>query len=191
MSAARSLIGLAVLAVGLSACEQEEQSAQLAPVEQPAEEAELAVTEGGPTDTVREFFSMLRQAQTAEAAAYISRDLLVVSESEMLDSLDLWADEVAIGNNEYSIVDSYRENGYAMVIARFHAPETPESEVVLRPVVLVEEQGAWKVVWDLLGKEPDQVAVGGEFAEEVAPLYRWYEEREQALNEAAAGVDAS
>lgn len=134
----------------------------------------------GPKESLEQFFNALRGGQPAEAAAWVARRPLEVSEAQLLESLKQWGGEVSAAQQEFVILDSQQTGDFALVRTWFRNPDAPEADqAMVRPVVLFREEGRWKVVWELIGKQPDQVAsFNPSAAQRLQPLYSWYEERQ-------------
>lgn len=133
----------------------------------------------GPEQRLRQFFEAVQSGQPQQAAALVSQTPREVSQAELVESLRQWAGE-PVAQQGFEVIDSRQAGDFALVRARFMSPDNTQTQPLLRPVVLFREQGEWKVVWDLIGMLPEQVAqVDPQVAEQLDPLYRWYAQQQR------------
>lgn len=151
-----------------------------------------ARAEVGPTQRLAEFFQALSDNNPQAAAALVATKPLDVPPQELAESLKQWSGQIA-QQQDFEILDSRQAGDFALVRARMVAPGDSSGQAQVRPVVMFQEEGEWKVVWELIGMEPDRVAdVDAGTAQRLEPLYDWYRQTEvygseQRPGEAAQG----
>lgn len=130
-----------------------------------------------PVKAASRFFSALDAGDVGAAAAEVAQRPLEMSEGELVQDIAQWAKTHgnSAGQGAFVALDSHSIGDFAIVSVEFPAPGQGFSPEV-RPVVLFNEGGQWKIVWDLLGKQPEQVAAGTR--ERLEPLYDWYEDQQ-------------
>ena len=189
---------LAALALGLVACGEEapeveeraEGGVEFTDPQQIHSEGTLTPerAEVPPEQRAQEFFQALQQGQIEQAATLVARNPLDVGEQELLESLRQWTGETAGEQQEFEIIDSHETGDFALVRARFMPANGTGQEEAVRPVVMFLEEGEWKVVWELLGLEPERVAeVDPASAQRLEPLYDWYDKQQLYDTQQAGG----
>lgn len=129
----------------------------------------------GPEQRTREFFDAVRSGQPEQAAAMISQQSRQVSGASLEQSLQQWATGPAGAEQDFEVIDSLQQGDFALVRVRFPASSGDPTQPDVRPVVLFRDGGEWKVVWDLIGMLPRNVAqTDPQTADRLEPLYSWY-----------------
>lgn len=178
-------------ALALAACGDDE--AQVEPLEQAAGGAEYASpdqlhrepagqpeqrAEVGPEQRAQAFFQALQSGQPEQAAELVARTPLAVSEEALIESLREWSSESS-SQQPIEVLAAHQEGDFAILRARFLPAGASGDNDTVRPVVMFQEDGEWKVVWDLLGLEPEQVAAfDPASAQRLEPLYDWYSKQQ-------------
>lgn len=193
---ARRLI-LCAAAIGLLiACSDEQQSSN---------SQELALTEqqqvhqgdpttttptpaAGPEERLGQFFEVLNSDQPEQAVALVAQTPLQESEAELRQSLQQWA-QASGAEQEIKIIDSQQAGDFALVRAQLAAPGADSAAAATRPVILYKEEGEWRVVWSLLGLEPERAAeINPQIADRLEPLYDWYSQQQRTEVSESAGA---
>jgi hypothetical protein len=189
---------------GLGACGEEppqaDQTAERTGAEEPAftEREQLhrapasTVTErdeASPEQRLTQFFDALKANEPQQAAALVARQPLNVSEQELIESLKQWSGEIARQQQEFEILDSQQAGDFAIVRAQFLPMGGVSESQAVRPAVLFQEEGEWRVVWEVLGMEPDRVEdAAPALAQRLEPLYSWFSEQQRYGGTQQAGA---
>ena len=179
------VLGLLALSVAVVACEGDQQEAAGGGEPQWTSQSQVYRSspsttpprEGvgiSPEVTVREFFKALGENQPQQAAQLVAKRPLEGGEEQLATSLSQWAADVSRSGQQFEVIDSNQRGDFALVRVDFlgSTGAEPSSESV-RPVVMFREEGHWRIVWDLLGKEPERLDPAT--AQRLQPLYSWYE----------------
>jgi ketosteroid isomerase-like protein len=194
------------LAAALAACDPAETPDQPpTPEMQPSEEDVGAVrgpqalpeprpspqqrAEGSPETAVEAFFEALRAEDSQQAANLISRDALTVDPEQLEQDVAQMARTLPEDEEPVRALDAHTEGDYAIVATRFAHAEAQEDTREVRPVVLVQEDAQWRLVWELIGMDFAQAQQVSPLALQLEPLYRWYESREEELALEAAAAE--
>lgn len=147
-----------------------------------------SVPDAGPEERLQQFFEVLASDQPEQAAALVAKQPLQQSESELLNSLQQWAESVDNGQ-AIDILDSHQVGDYAIVRAQLDTPGAGSAKEAVRPVIMYQEEGEWRVVWNLLGLEPERATeFNPQAADRLEPLYDWYIQKQRTeVSEAAGG----
>lgn len=135
--------------------------------------------EAGPEQRLAQFFEALKANEPQQAARLVAQTSLDVSEQELLESLKQWSGEIAREQQEFEILDSFQSGDFAIVRSQF-LPINGTGQEAVRPAILFQEEGEWRVVWEALGMEPERVAdADPALAQRLEPLYSWYSQQQQ------------
>ncbi len=187
----RHAVFILVLAGGLVACEDEtptpevEEELGVASEDEPAFISEDEVSAAPPgvperaeTDpklAAERFFQVVKDGEDSEVTALIAQQPTELSGDELQQYVRQWRQNLP-PNAQFEVLDAHRQGDFAIVRAVLPGAGENGGDTV-RPVILFQEDGQWKVVWELMGMEPDQVAQMATGTRELLePLYKWYEQ---------------
>ncbi|RFA28505.1 hypothetical protein CAI21_11560 [Alkalilimnicola ehrlichii] len=122
----------------------------------------------------------------------MARNTLQVDEEELATSLEQLSNVFRELDEEepISILAVEEQGEFAIAVTRFRYTESPDGMPELRPIVMVQDDGAWRVDWELMGMEPVQALAMSPLAHQLEPLYDWYNaEQEQLELEIVAGTN--
>lgn len=175
------LVFSAVVLLLLAACEQPE---DIGPQEPPTPNVTLAPAQRPdipPEQAAQAFFDSVQQGQHARAAQHVARGTLTMEQDQLQRELEQMGSSIAANGQAFEALDAHQDGEYAIVATRFSHAESGNGQPEIRPVVLQVENGEWRVIWELVGKEPETALDTSTLAQRLEPLYDWYDRRRQEL----------
>jgi len=139
-----------------------------------------------PEQQLGQFFKAVRGGEHEQALAMIARRPLNISENQLSNNLKLWMDQVRNQPSaEFEVLETQQTGDFALARVAFAAGGGD-----VRPVVLFNEGGRWKVVWELIGLQPSQARDQmPRVAQRLEPLYDWYAQVQRTSVQQAMPVD--